>query len=76
MPTIAVVDDDGDVLALVKEVLQGEGYDVLLYDNGRTAVDAVEINRIRHGAPHYAFVLSMQREARYGSGQDLAEYVG
>jgi len=44
VPTIAVVDDDGDVLALVKEVLQGEGYDVLLYDNGRTAVDAVEIN--------------------------------
>src|SRR5262249_21232259 len=43
MPAIAVVDDDGDVLALVKEVLEAEGYDVLLYNNGRNALDAVEI---------------------------------
>lgn len=44
MPTIAVVDDDGDVLTLVKEVLEAEGYDVLLYGDGRTALDAFEIN--------------------------------
>ena len=44
MPTIAVVDDDADVLALVKEVLGEEGHDVLLYDNGRTAFDAFEVN--------------------------------
>jgi two-component system response regulator ChvI len=44
VPTIAVVDDDGDVLSLVKEVLEVEGYDVLLYDNGRKAVDAFASN--------------------------------
>jgi two-component system, OmpR family, response regulator ChvI len=44
VPTIAVVDDDGDVLTLIKEVLKEEGYDVLLYDDGRTALDAFEIN--------------------------------
>jgi len=44
VPTIAVVDDDADVLTLVKEVLAEEGHDVLLYDNGRTALDALEIN--------------------------------
>jgi two-component system, OmpR family, response regulator ChvI len=42
VPTIAVVDDDGDVLTLVKEVLETEGYDVLLYVNGRMALDAFE----------------------------------
>jgi two-component system response regulator ChvI len=44
VPTIAVVDDDADVLTLVKEVLAEEGHDVLLYDNGRTALDAFEVN--------------------------------
>jgi two-component system response regulator ChvI len=44
VPTIAVVDDDADILALVKEVLAEEGHDVLLYDNGRTALDAFEVN--------------------------------
>lgn len=44
MPTIAVVDDDGDVLALVKEVLEAEGYDVLLYDSGQMALDGLETN--------------------------------
>lgn len=44
MLTIAVVDDDEDVLALVKEILEAEGYDVLLYNNGRMALDALEIN--------------------------------
>ena len=44
VPTIAVVDDDGDVLTLVKEVLEDEGYDVRLYDGGRMALDALEIN--------------------------------
>jgi two-component system, OmpR family, response regulator ChvI len=44
VPTIAVVDDEGDVLTLIKEVLEEEGYDVLLYGDGRTALDAFEIN--------------------------------
>jgi two-component system, OmpR family, response regulator ChvI len=44
VPTIAVVDDDGDVLTLVKEVLEADGYDVLLYDDGRMALDAFESN--------------------------------
>jgi two-component system response regulator ChvI len=44
VPTISVVDDDGDVLTLVKEILEAEGYDVLSYDNGRLALDAFEIS--------------------------------
>jgi two-component system, OmpR family, response regulator ChvI len=42
VPTITVVDDDGDVLTLIKEVLEAEGYNVLSYANGRTALDALE----------------------------------
>src|SRR5262249_18629770 len=44
VPTIAVVDDDGDILSLVKEILVIEGYDVLLYDDGHMALDALGIN--------------------------------
>jgi two-component system response regulator ChvI len=44
VPTISVVDDDGDVLTLVKEILEVEGYDVFLYDDGRLALEAFETN--------------------------------
>ncbi len=42
MPTNAVVDDDSGVLALVKDILEAKGFDVLLYHNGNRAFDAFE----------------------------------
>jgi two-component system, OmpR family, response regulator ChvI len=42
MPTIAVVEDDSGVLALIKDALEIEGFDVLLYQNGTRALDAFE----------------------------------
>jgi len=42
MPTIAVVEDDSDILTLVKDVLEVEGFDVLSYRNGLRALDAFE----------------------------------
>jgi two-component system cell cycle sensor histidine kinase/response regulator CckA len=40
--TILAVDDDRAVLGLVKAVLQGAGYSVLLADGGRNAVQVFE----------------------------------
>jgi two-component system, OmpR family, response regulator ChvI len=42
MPTIAVIDRDSAVLALVKDVFEVEGFDVLLYLDGVRALDAFE----------------------------------
>src|SRR5215470_3107748 len=42
MPTIAVVEDDSGVLDLIKDALEFEGFDVLLYQNGIRALDAFE----------------------------------
>ena len=42
MTTIAVVEDDSNVLAQVKDVLQAEGFDVLLYHNDIPALEALE----------------------------------
>jgi two-component system, OmpR family, response regulator ChvI len=43
MPTIAVVDDDREVLVLVEDVLALEGYDVVTYCDGPRALDAFKI---------------------------------
>jgi two-component system response regulator ChvI len=42
MATIALVDDDRDVLALVATVLESEGYHVLTYTDGRTALNGLK----------------------------------
>lgn len=42
MTTIAVVEDDDDVLHLVKDILEVEGFDVLPYHDGAGALDAFE----------------------------------
>jgi len=39
MATIALVDDDRDVLALLATMLESEGYDVVTYLDGSTALD-------------------------------------
>lgn len=42
---IMVVDDEEDILTLVKEILEGEGYQVICVDNGEEAViKAVEMH--------------------------------
>ena len=42
MTTIALVDDDSDVLALVATTLESEGYHVMAYPNGSAALNALE----------------------------------
>src|SRR5215472_2860974 len=42
MTTIAVVEDDRDVLDLIKDILEVEGFDVLSYHDGTRALDAFE----------------------------------
>ena len=42
MTTIAVVEDDRDVLDLIKDILEVEGFDVLSYHDGIRALDAFE----------------------------------
>jgi two-component system, OmpR family, response regulator ChvI len=40
-PTIAVVDDDHDILDLVETMLEMEGHQVVTFDSGRTALDSL-----------------------------------
>jgi two-component system, OmpR family, response regulator ChvI len=39
MPTIALVDDDGNILTSVSIALEAEGYKVMTYTDGRSALD-------------------------------------
>src|SRR5580704_14811635 len=41
MPTVAVVDDDRDVLDLVKTMLEMEGHQVVTFDSALTALEAL-----------------------------------
>jgi two-component system response regulator ChvI len=40
-PTIAVVDDDHDILELVETMLEIEGHQVITFDNGRAALESL-----------------------------------
>lgn len=42
MPTIAVVDDDGAVSEVLREILEMRGHQVLLYPDGAPFLDAYE----------------------------------
>jgi two-component system, OmpR family, response regulator ChvI len=44
MPTIGLVDDDKDVLALVRDMLEAEGYNVMSYADPLRALRAFETN--------------------------------
>src|SRR4029078_2040240 len=44
MPTIALVDDDRDILTSVSIALEGEGYRVQTYTDGSTALDGLKTN--------------------------------
>ncbi|MFC1943010.1 response regulator transcription factor [Chloroflexota bacterium] len=41
-PCIMVVDDEQTILGLLNRTLEPEGYDVILADNGRSALDLLE----------------------------------
>jgi two-component system, OmpR family, response regulator ChvI len=45
VPTIAVVDDDRDVLAVIATMLESEGYRVVVYSDGPTALDGLKSER-------------------------------
>ena len=47
-PHILVVDDERDIRELVKEILEDEGYEVSVAENGAAARDA---RRTRHEGP-------------------------
>jgi DNA-binding response OmpR family regulator len=42
--TIQVVDDDRDMLGMVQEALEMEGYSVIVSDNGQTAIEQLKQN--------------------------------
>ena len=42
MPRIAVVDDDTQIVALLEEMLEGEGYDVVSYRDSHTALHQIK----------------------------------
>ena len=44
MPTIALVDDDRNILTSVAIALEGEGYRVQTYTDGSTALDDLKSN--------------------------------
>jgi len=45
MPTIALVDDDRDILDLVTLILESEGYHVVSYCDGAAALNGFKTNR-------------------------------
>ena len=42
MPNIAVVDDDSQIVALIEDILEGEGYHVTSYRDSRTALHQIK----------------------------------
>jgi two-component system, OmpR family, response regulator ChvI len=42
VPNIAVVDDDSQIVALIEDILQGEGYNVTSYRDSRTALHQIK----------------------------------
>ena len=42
MPSIAVVDDDAQIVTLIEDILEGEGYSVTAYRDSRTALHQIK----------------------------------
>ena len=42
MPSIAIVDDDTQIVALIEDMLDGEGYDVVSYRDSQTALHQIK----------------------------------
>jgi two-component system response regulator ChvI len=53
MPTIALVDDDRNILTSVSIVLEAEGYRIMTYTDGFSALDGFDSSpRSRYHRPH------------------------
>ena len=50
MPTIALVDDDRNILTSVSIALEGEGYRVQTYTDGSTALDGLKTESGEEGS--------------------------
>lgn len=44
-PSILIAEDDGDIRDLLKLYLESEGFEILLAENGKAALDLVEMHR-------------------------------
>ena len=42
MPNIAIVDDDSEIVTLIEDILEGEGYNVTSYRDSRTALHQIK----------------------------------
>ncbi len=70
METILLVDDEADVLATAREMLEGQGYEIL------DALNAEEAVRVAaaHGGPIHLLLTDIVMPG--ASGQDLAQLLG
>jgi len=70
METILLVDDEPDILALAREMLEGEGYEIL---DALNAEEAVRVAAAHAGPIHLLLTDVVMPGA---SGQDLAQLLG
>ena len=54
MPTIALVDDDRNILTSVSIALEAEGYRIMTYTDGASALDADDPSSLPDAPPHAA----------------------
>ena len=70
METILLVDDEADILAVAREMLEGQGFEIL---DALDAEDAVRVAAAYSGAIHLLLTDVVMPGA---SGQDLAQMLG
>lgn len=70
METILLVDDEPDILAIAREMLEGEGYEIL------EALNAEEAVRVAAGHAGPIHLLLTDVVMPGASGQDLAQLLG
>ncbi len=70
METILLVDDEPDILAIAREMLEGEGYEIL------DALNAEEAVRVAAGHAGPIHLLLTDVVMPGASGQDLAQLLG
>lgn len=57
---LLLVDDDPDILELVRDVLEGEGYQVIAASTAAEAIAAADAEATRHAHPFRGFILDMR----------------
>ena len=69
MPTIALVDDDRNILTSVSMTLESEGYRVNTYNDGASALDGLSTN------PPDLAILDISLNAEVGGGYEVCRYL-